>query len=78
MAAAKQAIRRGTAVGPRTRELEAERRGGVLVLTLARPERRNSLSEAMLAALQGEIDGAAKDAASCSLRRVPPSAPGTT
>jgi enoyl-CoA hydratase/carnithine racemase len=62
MAAAKQAIRRGTAVGPRTRELEAERRGGVLVLTLARPERRNSLSEAMLAALQGEIDGAAKDA----------------
>ena len=43
-------------------ELEVERRGAVLVLTLARPERRNSLSEAMLAALQAAIDGAGEDA----------------
>jgi enoyl-CoA hydratase/carnithine racemase len=34
----------------------------VLVLTLARPDRRNSLSEAMLAALQGALDAAARDA----------------
>jgi enoyl-CoA hydratase/carnithine racemase len=31
------------------------------MLTLARPDRRNSLSEAMLAALQGAIDGASTD-----------------
>ncbi|HEY7549580.1 MAG TPA: enoyl-CoA hydratase [Hyphomicrobiaceae bacterium] len=35
---------------------------GVLVLTLARPEARNSLSRAMLAALQGAIDAASTDA----------------
>ena len=34
----------------------------MLVLTLARPDRRNSLSEAMLAALQAAIDDAAQDA----------------
>jgi enoyl-CoA hydratase/carnithine racemase len=34
---------------------------GVLVLTLARPEARNSLSTAMLAALQGAIDEASAD-----------------
>jgi enoyl-CoA hydratase/carnithine racemase len=62
MAAAKQAVRRGTEAGPRASELETEPRGGVLVLTLARPERRNSLSESMLAALQAAIDGAAADA----------------
>jgi enoyl-CoA hydratase/carnithine racemase len=35
---------------------------GILVLTLARPETRNSLSQAMLAALQSAIDGVAADA----------------
>jgi enoyl-CoA hydratase/carnithine racemase len=35
---------------------------GILVLTLARPEARNSLSEPMLAELQSAIDGAAADA----------------
>jgi enoyl-CoA hydratase/carnithine racemase len=35
---------------------------GVLVLTLARPETRNALSQAMLAALQGAIDAASADA----------------
>jgi enoyl-CoA hydratase/carnithine racemase len=34
---------------------------GLLVLTLARPEARNSLSEAMLAALQAAIDDASAD-----------------
>ena len=58
MAAAKQAVRRKPEPGPRSSELEIERRGGVLVLTLARPERRNSLSEAMLAALQAAIEAA--------------------
>jgi enoyl-CoA hydratase/carnithine racemase len=61
MAASTQAARRGTEPGARASELEIERRGGVLVLTLVRPERRNSLSEAMLAALQAAIDGAADD-----------------
>jgi len=62
MAAAKQAARRAPGPGARASELEIERRGGVLVLTLARPDRRNSLSEAMLAALQAAIDGGAEDA----------------
>jgi enoyl-CoA hydratase/carnithine racemase len=62
MAAAKQAVRRKPELGPRSSELEIERRGGVLVLTLARPERRNSLSEAMLAALQSAIEAAGDDA----------------
>ena len=43
-------------------DLEVERRAGALVLTLARPDRRNSLSEAMLGALQDEFDNAADDA----------------
>jgi enoyl-CoA hydratase/carnithine racemase len=42
--------------------IEIERRGGILLLTLARPEARNSLSQAMLAALQAAIDGASVDA----------------
>src|SRR5437879_3940212 len=62
MPAAKQAVRRKPESGPRASELEIDRRGGVLVLTLARPERRNSLSAAMLAALQAALDGAANDA----------------
>jgi enoyl-CoA hydratase/carnithine racemase len=40
---------------------ESERRGGILVLTLARPQSRNSLSQEMIAALQGLIDAASKD-----------------
>jgi enoyl-CoA hydratase/carnithine racemase len=47
--------------------LEIERRAGALLLTLARPEQRNSLSEAMLSALQAAIDGAAEDASVRSL-----------
>ena len=67
MVAAKQAARRASVPGaqaPQARapDLEIERRGGVLILTLARPDRRNSLSETMLAALQAAIDGAAQDA----------------
>jgi enoyl-CoA hydratase/carnithine racemase len=62
MPAAKQAVRRKPDPGARARDLEIDRRGGVLVLTLARPERRNSLSEGMLAALQAAIEGAADDA----------------
>ena len=62
MPAAKQAVRRKPEAGPRASDLEVERRGGVLVLTLARPDRRNSLSETMLAALQAAIEGAADDA----------------
>ena len=42
--------------------VESERRDGTtVVLTLARPETRNSLSEAMLAALQAAIDAASAD-----------------
>jgi len=48
---------------PPGRVLEIERRGGILIVTLARPDRRNSLSETMLAALQAAIDAAAGDAA---------------
>ena len=62
MAAAKQALRRKEATATRDVEIEVERRAGILMLTLARPERRNSLSEAMLSALQGGIDEAARDA----------------
>jgi enoyl-CoA hydratase/carnithine racemase len=47
--------------------LEIERRAGALLLTLARSEQRNSLSEAMLSALQAAIDGAAEDASVRSL-----------
>ena len=57
----KQALRRKEAASP-ARDVEVERHAGVLVLTLARPERRNSLSEAMLGALQTGLDGAARDA----------------
>jgi enoyl-CoA hydratase/carnithine racemase len=60
--AARQAARAGQAPRVDASELEIERHGGVLVVTLARPERRNSLSEAMLAALQTAIDGAGEDA----------------
>ena len=55
--------RRTDATGPRATLLESEHRAGVLVLTLARPETRNSLSQAMIEALQGAIDAASQDAA---------------
>ncbi len=42
-------------------ELRSERVGGVEILTLARPERRNSLSEAMLGALATAIAAADRD-----------------
>lgn len=48
---------------PRAALLESERRAGILVLTLARPEARNSLSQAMIEALQGAIDAASQDQA---------------
>src|SRR5215470_1215222 len=73
-AAAKTAARREVRSAKPGSELETERREGGLVLTLARPERRNSLSEAMLAALQAAIDGAADDA---SVRSVIITAKGT-
>lgn len=44
-----------------SRPLVVERRGAVAILTLARPAARNSLSEAMIAALQSEIDAASLD-----------------
>ncbi len=43
--------------------LAREQRGSALVLTLARPDARNSLSEAMIEALQNAIDHASQDAA---------------
>ena len=55
MPAPKSAARR---LPPATREageLKGERAGAVRILTLARPEKRNSLSEAMLGALQAAI-----------------------
>ena len=59
----KQALRRKEAASAaRDVDVEVERQAGVLVLTLARPERRNSLSEAMLGALQAGLDEAARDA----------------
>ncbi len=49
--------------GTREALVEIERpQAGVLVLTLARPEARNSLSKAMLAALQEAIETASADA----------------
>ncbi len=62
MTATEEAAHRAPAAPPTAGDLEVERRGGVLVLRLARPERRNSLSEAMIAALQAELDAAARDA----------------
>jgi enoyl-CoA hydratase/carnithine racemase len=45
------------AAGP----VEVERRDGTLLVTLARPERRNCLSEEMLSGLQAQIDHASGD-----------------
>jgi len=48
---------------PRATLLESEQRAGVLILTLAQPETRNSLSQAMIEAMQSAIDTASQDAA---------------
>jgi enoyl-CoA hydratase/carnithine racemase len=58
---AKQALRRKPQDTSRGAPLEIERRAGTLILTLARPQSRNSLSEAMLGALQDAIGSAAED-----------------
>lgn len=42
-------------------DVESARENGVLVLTMARPETRNALSDSMLKSLQAALDGAAKD-----------------
>jgi enoyl-CoA hydratase/carnithine racemase len=61
MMAVKQAeSSRGETTG-RRRDLEVARADGIAVLTLARPDLRNSLSEAMLAGLHAAIDEAARD-----------------
>ena len=54
-----RSARSGTS--PPARDLEVAREAGILILTLARPDRSNSLSEAMLAALQKAIDEAGAD-----------------
>ena len=59
MATTRAPTRRKT--GSREPDVEIERRPGVLILTLARPESRNGLSEAMLRALQKGIGEAAAD-----------------
>jgi enoyl-CoA hydratase/carnithine racemase len=61
MADVKQAARPAKASAAPAREVELARRGAALVITLARPDRRNSLSQSMLAALQAAIDEAARD-----------------
>ncbi len=63
MATTKEATRRKSGAAPRASDLLVERRQGVLLLTLARPDRRNSLSEAMLRALQAAIADAGADPA---------------
>jgi enoyl-CoA hydratase/carnithine racemase len=59
MAATKSAVRDKTAPPS---DLEIERQGGILVLTMARPDKRNTLSETMLAALTTAVEAAGKDA----------------
>jgi enoyl-CoA hydratase/carnithine racemase len=58
MPASKSAARRPLAAAREGSELKSERAGSVRILTLARPEKRNSLSEAMLGALQAAITAA--------------------
>ena len=54
---------RSDADASRVAPLEHEHRAGILVLTLARPDARNSLSKAMIEALQRAIDQASRDPA---------------
>lgn len=59
--ARRQAMRDKAETTPRDSPIEIERRAGTLLVTLARPESRNSLSEAMLAALQRAVELAGAD-----------------
>jgi enoyl-CoA hydratase/carnithine racemase len=61
MPTSKSAVRRPQPAAPQGSELRSERSGAVRILTLARPDRRNSLSEAMLSALQAAIEAADGD-----------------
>jgi enoyl-CoA hydratase/carnithine racemase len=62
MSARRAVAERTAQAGAAERPVASERpEPGVLVLTLARPEARNSLSEAMLADLQSAIDAASAD-----------------
>jgi enoyl-CoA hydratase/carnithine racemase len=63
MTTTREATRRKSGQAARATDLLIERRKGVLLLTLARPDQRNSLSEAMLHALQAAIADAAADPA---------------
>jgi enoyl-CoA hydratase/carnithine racemase len=63
MTTTREATRRKSGQAARATDLRIERRKDVLLLILARPDRRNSLSEAMLQALQAAIAGAASDPA---------------
>jgi enoyl-CoA hydratase/carnithine racemase len=63
MTTTREATRRKSGQAARATDLRIERRKDVLLLTLARADRRNSLSEAMLQALQAAIAGAATDPA---------------
>jgi enoyl-CoA hydratase/carnithine racemase len=55
------AAQASTVVASPPREIELARDGGILVLTMARSEKRNALSGAMIAALQAALDDAARD-----------------
>jgi len=63
MPAPKTAARPPPPAASAARELRSERVGRVRLLTLTRPERRNSLSEAMLGVLQAAIEAADGDEA---------------
>jgi enoyl-CoA hydratase/carnithine racemase len=63
MTTTKEATRRKSGQTARASDLLVERRKSVLLITLARPDRRNSLSKAMLDALQAAIADAAADPA---------------
>jgi enoyl-CoA hydratase/carnithine racemase len=61
--AARTSLARLPAASAPGQPIESERPdAGILLLTLARPEARNSLSRAMIAALQDAIDAASADA----------------
>jgi 1,4-dihydroxy-2-naphthoyl-CoA synthase len=61
MTTAKEATRRKGGQAAHASDLRIERRKGIVLLTLARPDRRNSLSEAMLRALQAATAEAGAD-----------------
>jgi enoyl-CoA hydratase/carnithine racemase len=57
--ATRHAAQKGRQATSPASDVESERRGSTLLLTLARPDRRNSLSESMIAALHAAIERAA-------------------